>query len=102
QQRYDRMTRDADAVYQVIHTHLERFEEKTSCPANKTVGLSGWNAEVLAYGGGVSAESFGVNYHPDVFGGRAAFGVPLPYQLRAQFDVEGEATGSYCTPCNSR
>jgi hypothetical protein len=104
QTRYNHADRDADAVYQLIHTHLEPFEAKSSCPSSteKTVGLGSWNAEVLAYGGGVSAESFGANYHPDIFGGRAAFGVALPYQMRAQFDVEGEATGSYCTPCNSR
>jgi hypothetical protein len=61
-----------------------------------------WNAEALIYGGSVGASSFGASYNTSLFGGRADFGFTLPYNLRAQFDIEGEGTNSYCTPCGSR
>jgi hypothetical protein len=71
-------------------------------PAPPPPPVVAWNAELLAYGGSVSADSFGANYNPGIFGGRFDFGIALPQRFRLQFDIEGEATGSYCTPCQSR
>jgi hypothetical protein len=50
--------------------------------------------EALAYGGGVSASSFGTSFNPGLSGGRAALSLPLG-QFRWQTDLQGERTGNY-------
>jgi hypothetical protein len=83
---------------------FERVEDPNWDPdtATPVPPAGSWSAEALAYGGGVSADSFGTNYQTGIFGGRAAFGLALPSAFRLQFDLEGEKTGSYCAACGDR
>ena len=56
----------------------------------------------MAYGGGVSANSFGTNYNTGYFGAGGYVGLTMPGEYRLQFDLQGEGTGNYCTPCKDR
>ena len=51
---------------------------------------------------GFLPESFGSQFDTSLYGGRASFGFRLPGQLRLQVDIEGQQTGTYCTPCGDR
>jgi hypothetical protein len=81
---------------------LERVEAVDNDVSNPVPPAGGWNAEFLAYGGGISADSFGTNYSTGIFGGRAAVGVPLTGAIRLQVDLEGERTDTYCDACGNR
>jgi hypothetical protein len=102
-----RRAEDLQIVTQMVRVDigqeiLERVEVLDEEVSNPVPPAGGWNAEFLAYGGGVSADSFGANYTTGIFGGRAAVGVPLTGAFRLQFDLEGERTDTYCEACNNR
>ena len=56
----------------------------------------------MAYGGGVSANSFGANYNAGLFGAGGYVGLTMPGAYRLQFDLQGEGTGNYCAACKDR
>jgi hypothetical protein len=62
------------------------------------LGLSG---EVLGFAGGTWASSFGSNFNTSSAGGRGAAAIALGGPYWAQLDMQGSATGSYCTPCGT-
>ena len=73
-------------------------------PSTSTVAAaptSPYTIEASAYGGGLSATSFGSNYSPGVVGGRAA--VSMPYgNFRFQADIQGERSDQYARGVGSR
>jgi hypothetical protein len=106
-QAAERRAEDLQIIRQRVRSDIgqeiyERAETPYDVVPDEVARPGSWTAEALAYGGGVSADSFGQNYQTGIFGGRAAYRIALPSALALQFDIEGEKTGSYCTPCGDR
>ncbi|HWX04282.1 MAG TPA: hypothetical protein VN065_00560 [Bradyrhizobium sp.] len=57
--------------------------------------------EFSGYGGSVAASSFGSDFNPDVWGGRAVARIPVG-AVRLQADVEGERTSDYSSIAGNR
>jgi hypothetical protein len=57
--------------------------------------------EFSGYGGSVTASSFGSDFNPDVWGGRAVARIPVG-AFRLQADVEGERTSDYSSIVGNR
>lgn len=57
--------------------------------------------ELSGYAGSVAASSFGSDFNPDVWGGRAVARIPVG-AFRLQADVEGERTSDYSSIAGNR
>jgi hypothetical protein len=74
-------------------------QETTSLTATP-VALASWSplsptlVELMGWGGGAAASSFGANYNMDFWGGRVAARLPVE-QFRLQADIQGERSADY-------
>lgn len=57
--------------------------------------------EFSGYGGSVAASSFGSDFNPNIWGGRAVARVPVG-QFRLQADIQGERTSDYSSIAGNR
>jgi hypothetical protein len=57
--------------------------------------------EFSGYGGSVAASSFGSDFNPNIWGGRAVARVPVG-QFRLQADIQGERTNDYSSNIGNR
>jgi hypothetical protein len=91
-----------------FYDELNKLERLPPCPPPHTEFPFGPNGpfetasfEFSGYSGSVAASSFGSDFNPNVWGGRAVARMPIG-QFRLQTDIQGERTNDYSSIAGNR